>query len=285
MMVSAPERAAKDVVDLFHCFLGGKDGIVVVFEVYLDESGTHDGSPVITVAAYLARPDQWAAFTQEWVQAISPAQVYHATDAANCRGEFDGWTPDQVAEVAKKALPLIPKHTLSAFAIGIHMDDYRVALKDKPEVRKALGEPYGCCLQWLLSNILRAKAEAGNRERIAFVHEENDYGMEAHTVYQYLRGIWDVEHITSFAFGSKKHVVPLQAADIYAYEANKRLRAGRDKPNRRALDALLPDKSKASLKYLNRDNLPTMIERVERALQMSPEDVDMWAWRSGVLNE
>ena len=121
-----------------------------MFEVYIDESGVHAGSRVVTVAAYLARPEQWAAFTEEWLREIAPIKVYHAADAAGCHGEFQGWTQERVAEAAKRALPIIPKHTLGAVAAGIQLEDYEAALKEKPHLRPLLGEPYGACLRRLL---------------------------------------------------------------------------------------------------------------------------------------
>jgi hypothetical protein len=103
--------AARDVWELSRAILGDQDGFIAVIRVYIDESGIHDGTPVTTVAAYMARPKDWIAFTKEWKRAIRPIECYHAADAANCRGEFKGWESDQVAELAKRALPIIPKHT------------------------------------------------------------------------------------------------------------------------------------------------------------------------------
>lgn len=272
--------AAKDLLELNRAILAANDRLVAVFKVYIDESGIHEGSPVVTVAAYLARPKQWAAFTSEWLRAIKPIRVYHAADAANCRGEFEGWTPQRVADLAKRVLPIIPKHTANAAAAAIQMDDYNAALKNKPHLKSLLGTPYGACLQWVLSILLRAKAEYGNREQIAFFHEHNNYESEAHAVYNYVMKRWDIGAVSSFTFGSKQKYVPLQAADTYAYEANKRLR-NPSAPNRRALDALVPDKTRASLKYFNRENMPELIGRLEAASSLSSTDLASWAWSSG----
>jgi hypothetical protein len=38
----------------------------------MDESGVHDGSPVIAVAAYVARPRQWQDWTKRWNVAKRP---------------------------------------------------------------------------------------------------------------------------------------------------------------------------------------------------------------------
>lgn len=256
--------AAKDVLDLSRALLGYRRGMVAVLQVYMDESGTHDGSPVVTVAAYVARPEQWEAFTAEWTAAIHPIRTYHATDAASCRGEFAAWTPAQVADLAKRALPIIPQHTFFAVAAGINLLDYKRAIKEKPELKKLLGEPYGACLQWAMATILRMRSEARSSEPIAFVHEYNDYRTEALEVYGYLAEKWGMPSEGGLMFGSKEQFVPLQAADIFSYEANKRLR-DRDRPTRRALDALVPDKGRARLCYFNSENMRTLIETLERA--------------------
>jgi hypothetical protein len=256
--------AVGDVLDLGRALLGYRDGMVAVLQVYLDESGTHYGSPVVTVAAYVARPGQWEAFTAEWTAAIHPIRVYHATDAANCRGEFADWTPAQVADLAKRALPIIPKHTFFAVAVGINLYDYSEAIKENPHLKSLLGEPYGACLQWTMATMLYMRSEAGGSEPIAFVHEYNDYRTEALEVYGYLTEKWGMPSEGGLMFGSKQQFAPLQAADIFAYEANKRLR-DRKQPTRRALDALVPDKGRARIRYFNRENMPTLIETLERA--------------------
>jgi hypothetical protein len=79
---------------------------------------------------------------------------------------------------------------------------------------------------------------------------------------------YDNGALSSFTFGSKKKYTPLQAADIYAYEANKRLR-NPNTPDRRSLGALVPDTSRARLSYFNRDNMPGLIKTMETALRMS----------------
>jgi hypothetical protein len=66
-----------------------------MIKVALDESGVHDDSPVVTVAAYVAAPPQWRDWTKRWNVAKRPIKVFHAVDCANLAGEFRGWTPEQ----------------------------------------------------------------------------------------------------------------------------------------------------------------------------------------------
>ncbi len=65
-------------------FLSG-DGrwCIAVLEAYLDESGTHDGAPVLCVAGYAGNRRQWKAFGKEWFPTLkdSPLSIFHATDS------------------------------------------------------------------------------------------------------------------------------------------------------------------------------------------------------------
>ena len=47
------------VWELSRTWLGDQNGLIAVLRVYMDESGTHDGSPVVTVGCYVATPKQW----------------------------------------------------------------------------------------------------------------------------------------------------------------------------------------------------------------------------------
>ena len=107
---------------------------VAVLKVYLDESGVHDGSPVLTVAAYIARPRTWQAWTKKWNAAKRPIKIYHAADAANLRGEFRGWTHDRVDELVKKLLPTIVGAELRGIVIGIQMDEFRKAIAGRDDL-------------------------------------------------------------------------------------------------------------------------------------------------------
>jgi hypothetical protein len=101
--------------------LADKDGFVAVLKVYIDESGTHTGSPVVTVGAYIAKPTAWRAWTKEWNRLKKPIRVVHAVDCANQDGEFKTWDRPTRGAFSKKMIPVIPKHIPMGVAVGIHM--------------------------------------------------------------------------------------------------------------------------------------------------------------------
>jgi len=97
-------------MDLSRAVLAGQDGFVAVIKVYMDESGTHDGSPVVTVAAYYAKPKVWRDFTKDWNTRKRPIKIFHAVDCQNLENEFSGWKPKRRDEFVKQLLPVIPAH-------------------------------------------------------------------------------------------------------------------------------------------------------------------------------
>jgi hypothetical protein len=215
-----------------------QDGEVVVLKVYMDESGVHDNSPVLTVAAYLARPSDWRKWTRRWNATKKPIKVCHATDAANLHGEFEGWTEERVAELAAKLCAVTTEADFPGIVIGIHMDEFRKAIAARPDLKPVFPTPYVACFQWIVQAILNIQASCGTSRRIGFVHECNAYQHEALDAFN-----WVSEHanpqgtVVSLQFGTKAEFVPLQAADILAYEGNKRLRDPK-RPERRPWKAL-----------------------------------------------
>src|SRR5579884_3589755 len=122
---------AQLVYEMSRMALCESDGNVVVIKVAMDESGVHDGSPVLTVAAYVARPSQWRDWTKRWNAAKRPIKVYHAVDSANLAGEFKGWTPDERDAVAICVLDALHDADIPGVVIGLHMDEYRKAIAGK----------------------------------------------------------------------------------------------------------------------------------------------------------
>ena len=58
---------------------------MTLLKTYMDESGIHDGAPVVTVAGYISRSKHWRAWTKDWNKAKRPIKIFHA-DANILRG-------------------------------------------------------------------------------------------------------------------------------------------------------------------------------------------------------
>lgn len=61
---------------------------------YLDPSGTHKGSPMISIAGFVAEESKWDHFGAGWSEVLSKASWpskltrFHMFDCVHCEGEF-----------------------------------------------------------------------------------------------------------------------------------------------------------------------------------------------------
>jgi len=217
--------SARDVWELSRAVLADNDGMVAVLKVYMDETGTHDDSPIVAVGAYVGRPRAWKEWTKRWNIAKRPINVYHATDAQNLHGEFEGWSEHDRDELVKRILPVIAETGFPGIVIGINMIEFKEAMDGRDDLSGVFGSPYEACFQWLVQSMMYIQWQTGSKERIAFVHECNDYQQEALQAFSYIKKHCNPQQSPiGILFGDKANYAPLQAADILAYEGNKRMR-------------------------------------------------------------
>jgi hypothetical protein len=230
----------------------------------MDESGIHDGSPVVTVGAYFGRPKQWETFNKRWTAKKRPIHVYHATDAQNLKGEFKGWDAAERDKLVAGLLPIIPASGVAGIVIGIQMNDFLAAMKSHPDLRKMFGTPYTACFQWTVQRVLEIQRKVKNRERLAFFHECNEYQAEALESFEWVKKNSNANKIDMrLKFGTKQDYVPLQAADVLAYEGNRRLRDPSG-PERRSFKALSPENERLHVQYYGKKMMPWLIERLQK---------------------
>lgn len=232
--------SAQQVWELSRAVLADQDGVVAVLKAYMDESGTHAGSPVVTVGLYVGKPSYWQAWTKDWNANKRPIKVYHAVDAHNRKGEFEGWDRPKRNAFVANLLPVLARHPIMGIAVGIDMVAFRKAMKPHPELRAMFGTPYAACFQWTVQLLLTMMDEQRDTQRVAFFHECNDDEEDAKTAFAYVKAQRNLStRPISLTFGGKNDYVPLQAADVLAYEANHLLRDP-SKPTRLPWEALNP---------------------------------------------
>lgn len=243
--------------------LCGSDGDVVVIKVAMDESGVHDGSPVLTVAAYVSTPRQWQEWTKRWNVAKRPIKVFHAVDCANFAGEFRGWTEEARDSLVIRLLDVIEASNLPGIVIGLHMDHFREAMKGHDDLRAIFGTPYTVIFHWIVQAIINISETLGSQERIGFIHECNDYQHEALTAFNWIKRNGNPgRRVVGLQFAGKEDYAPSQAADILAYEGNKRIRDPTRTP-RRPWARLNPD-NRIFAAHFGRENMAELIDRLEK---------------------
>ena len=102
-------------------------GVVVIFaEVYVDESGTHENSPMLTVAGYLFERQQARRFSRDWQKALDgiPLDVAHQTDCANGNGSYSNLSMEQRIKSEMLLIENIKRRTRFGFGVSVDPNAY-----------------------------------------------------------------------------------------------------------------------------------------------------------------
>lgn len=239
---------------------------MALFKVYIDEGGTDESSPILTVAGYVAKPSQWKLFSREWTRVLRPTgiKVYHATDAQALRRAFSGWSSEEVSALCAELLPIIPRYARGV-SVSIDMREFKASLARRPDLLRIISSPYNCCFHWFTMSLLQYAHEARSEPRFVFVHETNDAKSQAKEGFDWVKAnsaFGNGKCLISLSFARKDEFIPLEAADILAFEVNKRLKNPDGKP-RRAWLALRADATVASL-YYGKNNMHKLVGDLEK---------------------
>lgn len=234
---------------------------------YFDDSGTSPNNDVAAVGGYLGTKYQWDQFVTHWPRLLNDYGVeqMHRTDLENLRGEFTvekGWSPSRRNEFVRKAQRLIKRYTYVAVGSAVIKKDFQEVMPEP--VRKFFGGAYGWCVHECHIAASKWCDKAKHREPIDWVFEAGTEGSgQIGFYFQKCSEIpWVSEVLrvktNGWAFRNK-NTIPLQAADVVAYEIFKQVQnqiveKGKRNVRLSALD-LFREKDKPYMKYWHRDRL------------------------------
>lgn len=165
-----------------------------MFEAYFDESGTHDGAPILSVAACVGTQEQWSAFLKLWGN-----PRFHAKER-----DSDPLKP--------KLLDIISKTKLIGMICFVKPAVFENNVSH--QWKSALGNAYATCLFACALQICENCPDG-----VSFVIEDGQPNSE--WVLKILRTMstvteWE-KRITSVALVKKRDFVQLHAADFLAH--------------------------------------------------------------------
>jgi len=201
-----------------------QERVMAHFAAYFDESGTH-GSPILTLAGYIATVEQWAHFAREWDEILKQESLthFHMSKFEARQGEFRGWDNDRRLGVQKRLIGIIKRRVNIGIFCAVNLAAYDEMVTEWR--RKPFGSPYNFCVKMCLSIISFWAQEYEREEPIAYVIEhgagynhEIDKSFSAVFAREEMRKFF---RLGSLTFADKKQALPLQAADLLAYEVWK----------------------------------------------------------------
>jgi Protein of unknown function (DUF3800) len=193
---------------------------------FLDESGIDYSSRIVAVAGILASRADWEVFSNRWKALLSNAGVdsMHMRLFEESRGPYQHLDREQRAALQGSLIDLMNESVFGMVACCI--------IRGDPENRSGqfqenLEQPYSFCVGDVMTALLR-KADAFIDPTVDFIcGDQRELRKGARDQYHSMRADPDFAFLRSrfgtveFLGAKDERAVPLQAADIVAYEVRK----------------------------------------------------------------
>jgi hypothetical protein len=144
-----------------------------VFTGYLDESGTHAGSPLTVMGGLLGRAEQWSRFEKQFsqLQADYGFRVWHTKKFKRKAGDFQGWTDEKCHDLYWALQKVSGSGLTDVVAITLDNASYEANYKFGDLPRKArLDTKYGLCFRICLVHFVLEVLKRKRRNRIPPLH-------------------------------------------------------------------------------------------------------------------
>jgi hypothetical protein len=190
---------------------------MVLRYVYMDESGTHDQSPAVSIAGYVFDPDQAFRFSRDWIRDLNRFNLpfAHMTDCVTGNAAYAKLSMSERLD-SEKALIAHTRHR-SRFGVAIAIDQNRY--------RELFGKGrydfdiYSVCLSLAVKAVHEWSKETGYKGRFEYIFEAgHKHQEEANRIMNAIHGSNSSESYSSHKFVSKQDAPPLQAADMLAWQ-------------------------------------------------------------------
>jgi hypothetical protein len=199
----------------------------VAISFYGDESETT--GKVFTLAGFMAAPNGWDHFVPKWREMLCdtgpyPVDAFHSADIEAARPPFDGWPIEDRRKLVENALDLLTDTNVCANLYAVSctfvIPDFHAM---DPAFLGNIAKTYEWCYRVLLRSILRSWVFNG----YDFIFDEKEKvkgRVEAH--FKHAKAILDGDpnfagKLNDIIWRDDRKVIPLQAADLLAYEIRR----------------------------------------------------------------
>lgn len=198
---------------------------------YLDDTGTHKDSVVAGVFGLVGTPAEFSLIDEAWRSYLKSVGLswFHSVDCEYRKKEFsDREQPDRDA-IWKRLIETIGNHAVVMVGSAVVRADWDQALT--PKEKSFFGDdPLYFCFEHCMQQLSKWSKEYRNGESVSIVFaQQRQYEEIAEKLFRFYSRSQRFSNLgPSFSLGDPRHIVPLQAADIVAYESYQYMRTRRD---------------------------------------------------------
>lgn len=195
---------------------------------YFDDSGTHPRSEVVLVGGIFGYPNQLEFLSDLWSKKLAdpspgkPAlKQFHMADCQASTGEFTGWGRTATDFLVHELGDIILKTGVWGFAAAVERKPYEELITGN--MRRVCGDPETFCFIDCFKRVRQWAREFTADHTIALVFDDRPHKRpDIQKIYETYKcealGQPGWPDIVSVSFGSSSKLIPLQAADLIAWE-------------------------------------------------------------------
>lgn len=206
----------------------------MVHHAYCDESeDSQKGGRFFIAAGYFAPVQVWEIFNRAWANTLDQLGIdeFKMADCERGRGVYEGLSYQERALLQRTFIGLIVGSPIWGVSAAVNLRHYEEFMPRMVKARQKYAKPYFLAFQHLVEMMALKLSEAeivGPSDRIAyFFDEQTEYQGRAKEIFSSLTKDGDLEYtnrVGSITFDDSRRFLPLQAADILAYENLRYLR-------------------------------------------------------------
>jgi hypothetical protein len=208
-----------------------------MYSCYFDESGHPDDSKFVVVAGCIADVRQWAHLEREWKDVLLPLGilVFHSVDFEKRKAPYNQLSDAAATELSLRLVNIIRRRVERTISRAVPMAQFRTA-NDKYIVAEWFGHPYPMAARLCIAAVVDwAHHHSVRADEIKYYFED---GAKHKGQLSYVA---ERDRCPAPVFLPKAKAVPLQAADLIAWQHQRMLRNGISTPVYDALEAASND--------------------------------------------
>jgi hypothetical protein len=239
---------------------------------YFDDSGSHTSSDIVVMAGLFGYPNQWDYLSELWVKTLAapcpsklPLARFHMSSCQAGDEEFLGWKRLECDFLVDELIEIIRKSGVYGFGGALPRKHYDELVTG--DLRRATGDPETACIINCFVKLVRFAQQITPDKEIAFIFDDRpQQERNVARIQGVYKGVNEAGvEITSVTFGSSKKILPLQAADLLAWEIYQDSidslngRTEREGPRRRQLRRLI-ESGRVRVEYCSPDGVRRLVQ-------------------------
>lgn len=205
---------------------------LIMLQAFIDDSGSEPSGSIFVLGGLISTVDRWIEFESEWDACLKrePGIAYFkAKEAHGRKGQFErGWTRPLIDQRVTELADIAARHAQYRIHCVMPWGDFNTYLKDIGESLKApydmgFRNPYMVLFFCVVFAINSYRKKVGIDSECEFIFDEQGkVGKFAAEVYRILQDSPELRSRLDGLpkFEDDKRVIPLQAADLYAWNVH-----------------------------------------------------------------